>query len=76
MQNIILGDPISSGIGPFREGICPETIQVRAIASQKLSRDNGETIFAPRHLDVSHGPLGRDKLTIYISHDYAAMKLW
>ena len=24
-----------------------------------MSRDSGETIFAPRHLDVSQGPLGR-----------------
>ena len=35
-----------------------ETIWARAIASQKLSRDSGETIFAPRHQDVSQGPLG------------------
>ena len=30
----------------------------RVIASQKLSRDSGETIFAPGHQDVSQGPLG------------------
>ena len=35
-----------------------ETIWARVIASQKLSRDSGETIFAPRHQDVSQGPLG------------------
>ena len=35
-----------------------ETTWARAIASQKLSRDNGETIFAARHQDVSQGPLG------------------
>ena len=26
---------------------------------QKLPRDSGESIFAASHLDVSHGPLGR-----------------
>ena len=31
---------------------------VMVIASQKLSRDSGETIFAARHQDVSQGPLG------------------
>ena len=35
-----------------------ETIWARAIASQKLSRDRGEPIFAARHHDVSQGPLG------------------
>ena len=35
-----------------------ETIWARVIASQKLSRDNGESIFAARHQDVSQGPLG------------------
>ena len=35
-----------------------ETIWARVIASQKLSRDSGETIFAARHQDVSQGPLG------------------
>ena len=29
----------------------------RVIASQKLPRDSGETIFAARHQDVSQGPL-------------------
>ena len=38
-----------------------ETILVRVIASQKLSRDStarGESIFAARHQDASQGPLG------------------
>ena len=35
-----------------------ETIYLRVIASQKLTRDNGESIFTARHLDVSQGPLG------------------
>ena len=35
-----------------------ETIRVRVIESQKLPRDNGESIFAARHQDVSQGPLG------------------
>ena len=30
----------------------------RVIASQKLSRDSGESIFAARHQGVSQGPLG------------------
>ena len=30
----------------------------RVIASQRLSRDSGESIFAARHQDVSQGPLG------------------
>ena len=37
-----------------------EAIWARVIASQKLSRDSGETIFAPRHQDVSQGPLGTE----------------
>ena len=37
-----------------------ETIWARVIASQKFSRDSGETIFAARHQDVSQGPLGSD----------------
>ena len=32
---------------------------MRVIASQKLPRDSGESIFAARHQDVSQGPLGR-----------------
>ena len=36
-----------------------ETIWARVIESQKLPRDNGESIFAARHQDVSQGPLGR-----------------
>ena len=32
-------------------------IRARAIASQKLSRDSGESIFAARHQGVSQGPL-------------------
>ena len=36
-----------------------ETIWVRVIASQKLPRDSGESIFAARHQDGSQGPLGR-----------------
>ena len=32
---------------------------MRVIASQKMSRDSGESIFAARHQDVSQGPLGR-----------------
>ena len=35
-----------------------ETIWGRVVASQKSSRDSGETIVAARHQDVSHGPLG------------------
>ena len=31
---------------------------MRVIASQKLPRDSGESIFAARHQDVSQGPLG------------------
>ena len=31
---------------------------MRVIASQKLPRDSGETIFAARHQSVSQGPLG------------------
>ena len=31
---------------------------MREIASQKLPRDSGESIFAARHQDVSQGPLG------------------
>ena len=34
-----------------------KTTWARVIASQKLSRDSGETIFATRHQDVSQGPL-------------------
>ena len=40
-----------------------ETIWARVIASQKLSRDNGETIFAAKHQNVSQGlsgPVSRD----------------
>ena len=36
-----------------------EAIWVRVFACQKLPRDNGESIFAARHWDVSQGPLGR-----------------
>ena len=36
-----------------------ETIRVRVIASQRLSRDNGETFFAPIHLDVLDGLSGQ-----------------
>ena len=35
-----------------------ETICARVIASQKLPRDSGESIFAARHQDASQGPLG------------------
>ena len=35
-----------------------ETIWARVIASQKSSRDSGESIFAARHQGVSQGPLG------------------
>ena len=35
-----------------------ERIWARAIESQKLPRDSGESIFAARHQDVSQGPLG------------------
>ena len=35
------------------------TIWARVIASQKLPRDSGETIFAARHQSVSQGPRGR-----------------
>ena len=35
-----------------------ETIWVRLTTSQKLPRDSGESIFAARHQDASHGPLG------------------
>ena len=35
-----------------------DDLVARVIASQKLSRDNGETVFAPGHQDVSQGPLG------------------
>ena len=31
---------------------------MRVIASQKLARDSGESIFAARHQDVSQGLLG------------------
>ena len=31
---------------------------MRVVASQKLPRDSGETIFAARHQSVSQGPLG------------------
>ena len=34
-------------------------IWARGIASQKLSRDSGESIFAARHQGVSQGPLGK-----------------
>ena len=34
------------------------TIWTRVIESQKLPRDNGESIFAARHQDVSQGSLG------------------
>ena len=34
---------------------CP--VWERVIASQRLLRDNGESIFATMHLDVSQGPL-------------------
>ena len=32
---------------------------MRVLASQKLPRDSGESIFAARHQDASQGPLGR-----------------
>ena len=32
---------------------------MRVIASQKLPRDSGESIFAARHQDASQGPLGK-----------------
>ena len=32
---------------------------MRVIASQKLPRDSGESIFAARHQDVSQGPSGK-----------------
>ena len=35
-----------------------ETILARVIESQKLPRDNRESIFAARHQDVLQGPLG------------------
>ena len=35
-----------------------DNLVVRVIASQKLPRHSGESIFAARHLDVSQGPLG------------------
>ena len=31
------------------------------LRGQTLSQDNGETILAVRHLDVSHGPLGTQR---------------
>ena len=31
---------------------------MRVVASQKLPRDSGESIFAARHQDVSRGPQG------------------
>ena len=31
---------------------------MKVIASQKLPRDSGESIFAARHQDASQGPLG------------------
>ena len=36
---------------------------MRVIASQKLARDNGESIFAARHQDALQGPLGRVSFT-------------
>ena len=32
---------------------------MRVIASQKLPRDSGDSMFAARHQDVSSGPLAR-----------------
>ena len=53
---------------PHRRGNCerglkPSLVEacsfgVRVIASQKLPRDSGESIFTTRHLDVSQGPMG------------------
>ena len=39
-------------------GILGDNLVARVIASQKLPRDSGETIFAARHQSVSQGPLG------------------
>ena len=40
------------------QGILHLAIWVRVIVCLKLSRDNEESIFAARHLDDLHGPLG------------------
>ena len=45
-----------------------ETIWVRAIASQKLLRDSGESISAARHQDVSQGALGRNCSVDFAEH--------
>ena len=37
---------------------------MRVIASRKLPRDTGESIFAARHQDVSQGPLGTVTVTV------------
>ena len=44
---------------------------MRVIASQKLPRDSGETIFAARHQSVSQGPLSNGP----ISRDIAILSL-
>ena len=54
-----LGIWLGSGV-PEKFGKIKLVATIRVIPSQKLSRDNGETIFALRHLDVSHGPLRSD----------------
>ena len=65
-----LANTLTAG-GNVERGKCPllwgeaiwevfeETIWVRVNASQKLPRDNGESVFAARHQDVSQGPLGK-----------------
>ena len=38
---------------------------MRVIASQKLPRDSGESLFAAGHQDASQGPLGKNLLRLF-----------
>ena len=47
-------------------GLLGDNLDEGNCESQKVLRDNGEAIFAARHLDVSQGPLGEGPIERFL----------